>query len=548
MGWRDAWRLSRTPLAEVSFQAIYAFRQGNLAPPGPARELAARARRRTLQSKVLVGFVLALITMGTALLLRSGPAGSTTLASYNLTPSAYDAGVLTGLFSLDVALLWWTGLQVLPTFLGSGALPVLETLPIDDTTLRRTAGIIYLRLFDIPVGIVLVATPLFVGVALGPLAGLATLPGAFTAVAFALALSFVTGRFFVRKIQGSRGGGGRTVVRWAHLLLWLIPAVAVLGFVSAGPVFFTVLSRAASSGPTTLFEGFEAAYPFPLALLPALTAQGTTGLSLAPMELLELAVAASGYTLLAVYAIVWLLGSVRWVARLPVSETRAGPVPAYSLKPQRPMWAILTKDLRTASRTPGYAFLILLPILDSVGIGLVTLADAPNHAAAQGLGLAAVVAAALLATFFGPAFFSIEVLAYSYSRALPLSNRSVIVGKAALIVSIYLIAGLMVLAIALVRVADPLVFLGFIAAELPAVVAAALLQLGILFRWARARGVPVPNLYAGAWNAIAVAVPGLVVASVPLLLYGRFGFVAMALVALGELAVCAPLVLGRRES
>ncbi len=123
MGWRDAWRLSRTPLAEVSFQAIYAFRQGNLPPPGPARLLAPRARRRVTQSKALVGFVLGLITVGAAVLLRVGTTGSPTLASYALPPAAFDAGVLTGLLSIDVALLWWTGLQMLPTFLSSGALP-----------------------------------------------------------------------------------------------------------------------------------------------------------------------------------------------------------------------------------------------------------------------------------------------------------------------------------------------------------------------------------------------------------------------------------------
>jgi len=208
----------------------------------------------------------------------------------------------------------------------------------------------------------------------------------------------------------------------------------------------------------------------------------------------------------------------------------------------------MTKDLRTASRTPGYAFLILLPILDSVAIGLVTLADAPGRAAAQSLALAAVVAAALLATFFGPAFFSIEVVAYSYGRSLPLSNRSVILGKAALMVIVYLLAGVIVLGITLVRVSAPWVFLGFVAAEFPAVLAAALLELGILFRWSRARGVPVSNLYAGAWTALVVAIPGLVVAAAPLLAYGTFGFVVMAALSVGELAVCAPLTLGREGS
>ncbi len=546
MGWRDAWRLSHAPLTEVSFQAIYAFRQGNLLPPGPARSLAPRAERRTALSKALVALVLATLALGASLLLRVGAARSPTLAAYALPPAALDAGILTGLFSLDVALLWWTGLQVLPTFLASGALPVLETLPIDATTYRRTAAIVYLRLFDIPALAVVVATPVFVGLALGPLAGLATIPGAVAAVVFALALSFLTGRFFVRKIQGSRGGGGRTVVRWAHLLLWLVPAVAVLGFVSAGPVFFTLLGRAVAPGTPAILESFEAAFPFPLALIPALVATGASGIPLAAPEAFELVVASTGYVLLAVYAAAWLLASVPATTQIPPATPRPGPAPRSELRPQVPALAVLTKDLRTASRTPGYAFLILLPILDSVAIGLVTVAEAPSHAASQNLALAAVVAAALLATFFGPAFFSIEVLGFSYGRALPLADRSVLLGKASLVVSVYLLAGLIVLGITLVRVPAPATFVAFVAAELPAIVAAAFLELGILFRWARTRGVPVPNLYAGAWSALLVSLPGLAVAAAPLVVYGSHGLLAMAAVSLGELAVGAPLTLRRR--
>ncbi len=546
MGWKEAWRLSRTPLAEVSFQAVYAFRQGNLAPPGPPRELAPKAAARTMQSKGLIGLVLALLALGAAALLRAGPNATATLTAYHLPPAAFDAGVLTGLYSIDVALLWWTGLQVLPVLLSSGALPVLESLPIDEATLRRIAGLVYLRLFDVPILAILIVTPVFVGVALGPLAGFAVLPGVATVIAFSLALSFVTGRYFTRKIQGSRGGGGRSLVRWAHLLLWLVPAVALLGFVSAGPAFFTVLSYAASGTVRGLLPTLEAAYPFTLAMLPALGARGPLGWSLSGAGWLELAVASAGYLLLALFASRWVFDSVRSVGRLPAAVPAPGPAPEYVLRPQRPSVAVLTKDLRTASRTPGYAFLLLLPILDSVAIGLVTLADARGAGTAEGLGLAAVVSAALLATFFGPAFFSIEVLAFSYGRALPLSDRSVILGKAALVVTVYLLAGLIVLGITLLRVPAPWVFAGFIAAELPAVLAAGLLELGILFRWARARGVPVPNLYGGAWSALLIALPGLALAAAPLVLDEVYGFVAMAAVSLTELAVVAPLILGRR--
>ena len=65
-------------------------------------------------------------------------------------------------------------------------------------------------------------------------------------------------------------------------------------------------------------------------------------------------------------------------------------------------WAVLTKDLRTASRTPGYAFLTLLPLLDAVAIGLWTYVSSPAPTDALNLALAAVATAALLANLLRP--------------------------------------------------------------------------------------------------------------------------------------------------
>jgi len=163
--------------------------------------------------------------------------------------------------------------------------------------------------------------------------------------------------------------------------------------------------------------------------------------------------------------------------------------------------------------------------------------------------------AALLATFFGPAFFAIEVFAYSYGRTLPLPDRSLLAGKVLLVVLMFLIAGGIVLGLTLTRVFDPLLFTLFILAELPAVIAASLLELGILFWRARARGLPIPNLYAGAWVSILVSLPGLLVAGLPLLTFEivsvgglTIGLAAMGAAALGELGVIAPLMLGREAT
>jgi predicted permease len=548
MGWREAWRLGRVAFEELSFQAVYALRQGNLLPTASARTLVPKARHRVAQSKVVISFVLGLLAVGAAAFLHSGTVISTALFSTPVNPTILDTGVLTGLLTLDAAFLWWTGLQVLPTLISSSVLPVLEPLPIDATTFRRTAAIVYLRLFDVPVATVLLVTPIALGLALGPWAGLAIVPGAAASVVFALALSLVTGRFFVRRIQGARGGGGRSAVRWALLLLWLVPSFAILGFITAGAQFLSALAAVSSGGPPIARDLLFGSYPVPFALLTGIAAHGSAGAGLAPDGVVAIGGVVAGYLALAAWASVWLFREIRQLGHLPPAPTAAGSPSDHRLRPQWPAWAVLTKDLRIASRTPGYAFLLLLPILDALALGLITVADAPQVAAARSLALGAVTAAALLATFFGPAFFAIEVLAYSYSRTLPLPDRSVVIGKATLISLIYLIASAIVLVLASLRVFEPLLFIAFVVAELPAVVAAAFVELGWLFRRARSKGFPVASLYSGGWIAFLIAVPGLLVAGVPLIVYRVVGLPGMAIVALAELAVFAPFALGGRSS
>jgi predicted permease len=545
MGWREAWRLGGVAFGELSFQAVYAFRQGNIVPVTSSKSLVPKGRSRVTQSKGIVSALLALLAIGAAGFLHNGARFSTALFGYAIPSTVLDTGVLTGLLTLDAAFLWWTGLQVLPTLLSSAVLPVLETLPLDPATFRRAAAILYLRLFDLPILTVLVVTPIALGVALGAAAGLAILPGVLASVVFALALSLVTGRFFVHRIQGARGGGSGTAVRWMLLVLWLLPSFAILGFVTTGTRFLFLLQDVTMhGGASVLRDVIYATYPVPFALLTGVAADGTAGVGLDRGAALAFAAGAAVYLGLVAWAALWLFREIRELGHLPLATAAVGPATSYRIRPQTAAWAVLTKDLRIASRTPGYAFLLLLPILDAVALGLLTVVDAPQAAAARSLAIGTVTAAALLATFFGPAFFAIEVLAYSYGRTLPLRDRSVVLGKATLICLIYLVASAIVLALASLRVADPGLFLAFVAAELPAVLAAAFIELGWLFRRARAKGFPVANLYSGGWIAFLIAIPGLFVAGVPLLAYALVGLPAMAIVALAELAILAPYALG----
>src|SRR5208282_1674864 len=141
-------------------------------------------------------------------------------------------------------------------------------------------------------------------------------------------------------------------------------------------------------------------------------------------------------------------------------------------------------------------------------------------------------------TFFGPAFFAIEVLAYSYGRTLPLSDRTLVLGKVALVLGIYLVSAGVVLGLVSLRISDPALFIGFVLAELPAVVAASLLELGLVLRRARRKGLPLVNLYAGTWTAILISIPGLIVASVPLVVFSSAQTTSASL-ALGLMAVAS---------
>ncbi|HYA58687.1 MAG TPA: hypothetical protein VEH57_09570 [Thermoplasmata archaeon] len=548
MGWREAAHVSDVAFTELSLQAVYAFRQGNLAPPGPPRALVARARRRVVQSKALVSGFLGLIALGAAFVARVYGATGSTVGSVPVTPPVFDVGLVVALLGIDVAFLWWAGIQVLPTLLASGVLPVLEPLPIDPATFRRTAALLYLRLFDLPALTVIVTTPLFLGVALGFRVGLAVLPGVLIAVAFSLALSLVTGRFFVRRIQGSRGGGGRAVVRWAYLVLWLLPAFATFGFLTSAPDLFVALGRVVAAGTHAPSALLWTVFPFPFAALPAIAVGGPSALGLSGPGVSLLLGALLGYTLLAAWAAVWLFESVRTIGHVPAAEVRPVTTGGYSLRPTGPVRAVLLKDLRIASRTPGYAFLILVPILDAFALGFFTYIDDPGPHLALSLGLGAVTTAALLATFFGPAFFAIEVLAYAYGRTLPLPSRANVLAKTVLVGLIYLIAGSAVLGFVAARIFAPTLFAVFILSELPAVIAAAFLEFGLLFWRARARSLPITNLYTGAWAAILVSIPGLLVAGAPLVAYSFRGLPAMALVAVIALALTAPLALGRDRS
>lgn len=523
------------------------------APRDPG-ELANQARRRVAQSKFLVSLLIVLLIGGSMLALTNVVERFFLVGSSAVPLPLYTGTVIAGLLLLELSFLWMVGLQSLPTFLGSQILPVLETLPISEKKLDRVALLILLRLFDAPAVTALVLTPIALAIALGSaLTGLLVVPGVILVVVFAMGLSLRTGRFFVQHVQGSRGGLRASILRWFYLLLWAVPAFGIYGFVSFGFQIMYGLAYLGRTAPTTL-GGLLLVFPFPLGLVPVFGLSGSYSISLLPGgSPAFIGLAAAGYTALAVGVWWWLQKAPRALSRLSPDVQLTDEKRGAQLRPVGPPAAILLKDLRTASRSPGYAFVILLPLIDAVVIGLSSYIGAPRPSSVFDLAAAAVSTTAILATFFGPAFFATEVMGYSYTRTLPLTNRSMLFGKSALIVLIYLLASGIVVGLTVLRLLNIWLFLAFIVAELPGLIGAAFMEIGLLFRRAQEAGVPVSLMSSGAWWATTVVLPGIAIAGAPITLFAVLqhigvspikSFLAMGGVALAELAIFSLYALG----
>ncbi len=545
MDWRERLRLSNCLYREVTFQAIYALKSGNVFFSGDRKreqEGPAVAQRRVLQSKLTVAVLFMLTFLASAFALRYGREFFPTTLSALYFDGTIISLVLVVLFSL----VWITGLQVALPFVSSQATTALLVLPVTEEDAAWVSFLAFLRLFDAPLLTALIFFPMAVGLALSSvLAGAAVLPGVLATEVLALALSLLTAKFFSRSVSGASGGSLRSLaVRWLYLVLWTIPSLVITIFITFSVQIITALGDWELNAPLALQAVF-ALFPFPFGLLAASFA--TPPVAGGPSNTVTIALALVYFAVVAV--------SARWILRAPLALSRittvsnARRLAGTRLIVTRPSMAILKKDLRIASRTPAYAFLLLLPLLDAFVLGLFTYLGSPAPILAQRYAFAGVTVAVLLATFFGPVFFATEVIGFSLTRTLPLSQRTLILSKTSLIALVYLMAFGVVAVLVASRVNDFPAFVLFAVIELPAVIAAAFLEIGVLLERAKRTGVPIASLYSGAWWTTLVVVPGLVVSVAPLVLYTYFtlpylpALVWMALLSLSLAAVVGGIVL-----
>ena len=508
MKFRELWRVSSTVTKEVSFQSVFSTRAGSSLPrrgsTGVA-QLVRNAKYNMWISKVLTtificafGFVMFIPQLGQTVFLGTSKE-FTIIASV----STFLAAVL--------FFIVFMGLQVATSLVSSKIADTLSPLPLSKKEVSKVIFLCLIRIFDLPLLAALVVLPtayLMIG---GSIAG-----GSISVVAtivteiFALALTIGLARFFYSKVAG---GGGRskwkTVTRFLFMLVWMVPAFGtyfVINFAEVILKSFASFTQVLGPSMELLVLVFPFSFGFLVSYVSNLQAASIPTLALSTMSSVL-------YVVFAFYCFRWVTTTIRRIGTGRIVGAVRETVKDTIIRPRRPWLGIIRKDLAIASRSPSYAVLFLLPALQVAVLAVSFSSFEAGFVVTTGV----LTGISMTTLVLPPTMFSIEGLASSYTRSLPLRKRTLILAKTLLAVFIYSLSVIALLAIALFVKRDFTSEILFGALYLFSIAAASMLELTILARKFWKEGFALGNVYARLSTFMLILVPGYALAWAPMI-------------------------------
>lgn len=465
--------------------------------------------------------------------------------STNISNELRIAGAISAFLAAVLFIIFFMGLQVSTSLVSSRIPEILGPLPLPKKDISRILLLCLARTFDLPL---LVALPLaYVLVGGSPLGGVIAVAAMVTTEVFALALTIGSARFFYSRV--ATGGGKshwKTILRSVFMIVWILPSLGsylVISFAGQIVMLFASFAQAASS--STQF--IVLAYPFSFGFLVssatffAQTSQTTVVLS---------AVSSIGYVALAGYSFKHIMRIISRIGGGGIGSTARELVKDTVVKPQRPWLGIIRKDLRIASRSPSYAMLFFLPALQTV-----VLAISFSSIGEAGLipTLSILIVVTMITLLLPPTMFSIEGLASTYTRSLPLMRRTLILAKTLLAALIYVVSLISLSIVALYVRMDLAYLLAFGSIHLLSILSASMLELDLLVGKFWREGFALGNLYSRLSTFISILLPAYVLAWIPIVAAFVTYLLAESLVAivflgieLSEFAVMSLFVSSKR--
>lgn len=503
------WRLSSRVYREVSFQSIFSLRVGSPLPQRgkkDVKQLVRSARMNTLITKLITTVFIGVF--GSIVFLPVMVNVPVSGASKELTL----VGSVSAFLAVVLFLIVFMGLQVSTAFVSSKVVEILSPLPLSKRDISNIIFLCFTRIFDIPLVaaiVVFLAAYLLVG---GSVLGcLISLVAVGSAEIFALTLTIGSARFFYTRV--ARGGGGsrwQTFLRFAFMLVWVLPTFAAYMAVNfAGTIVqsFASLTQSFSS----LLQILSLAFPFSWGFL---VSYATFLGGIDQLSLVLSTISSIGYVALAYYCLKWVTETVRKVGGGGIAGGLRELVKDTFIRPQVPWLGIIRKDLRVASRAPSYASLFLLPAMQTV-ILAISFSSISEVGLSAALGI--LMGISMITLLLPPTLLSIEGLASSYTRSLPMKKRTLISAKTLLSTVTYLISLIVLFIVAFYLGRDFSYILTFGTIHMLAIGAAIMLELTILTNKFWKEGFAVGNIYSRLSIYILIFIPGFAVVLVPMI-------------------------------
>jgi len=479
IGWREAWGIAGKIAFEVQFRASMSMSSGAMSQT--VEKQIEKARSNARFNKLMVSLFIVTLAMVFGIIVWG------TLSGIYGTPIEYrwiTIAFTVSIFCLvGFAFLIFWGIMVSTSFISTNAASIGHYLPVSRTDTGKLTLLAYIRLFDSQMISIVVGFPVAYGIVIFLVSGLvmpaifgflACLAAFLVSVGLAITIMLLLALYFYTRIQSSGGSRLSSLIRLLFFVLW---AVAIMGFSLSFQLLNIIipLLEGLAIQLTPLWYLLYFGYPFTMGTFVVLA----TGIPGTPAFWLDFILVVL-YGGLALLGLRWSRNFLQQIGTGGVSVSTSTVIHPVTLKVSRIGVALLRKDLRIATRTPGQAIMFFLPFLTMLPIffqfiweiGVVHVSDV----------IIFIAIPTIMLGFFSIFFLSVEARGIAYTITLPLPTERILRAKAQLITLMALAIPLFVLAISFFKqFTSPVSFL-LAASMVPTVYVAAYISLVLFTR------------------------------------------------------------------
>jgi hypothetical protein len=423
----ERWRIAGTISTEVRFQSYLEANPSNLArvkenPQKIARSIRSSSRISTVMSGLILGMI-AIIALAAS--------------GFDSEIGSADARMAVGFavyLALSFVVIFFLNLTTASGMFSSGAMQLPALLPLSRADLEQLSFVTFIRIFAAPAILSVTIFPIGSLIVFGPIVALVALAACASTAAIAIGSLVKVSKWFHRKSHTSDESRLSAFVRIAASLGVVIGMLSVYSLAGYLPDLMRfVIGLSTTVGPQ-VFTVLSLIFPFSFGFFAATVTFGTS-IDIALCSVL----ASLFYGAVAVVAYRRSGSSLRTVALGGISTARVAPQKEIGLNVVTPLWAIIKKDIRLATRNIGSAFVFAIPVF----LVIVLLPMIQNWGSGLMRSITALVALEYANLFGGISFVSIlmfDTQGASIQEGVPLSTKSVLKAKTTIMLVPYVLS------------------------------------------------------------------------------------------------------------